>query len=238
MASLRSVADNCLNKTGTLSVREDILGVYAPDNPQSRSVFAQLGRIQNRPFVRVALITVRPSGSTAGVWPNLQRDIDNANTVYKNECDAWVYPVGSRVVISNILGSNGILDQDDCALTGHDVSDEEDQLFDLGRDMGADVVGYFITGDVAGFAGCAAHPPGRRGFWVGAGESPWTFAHELTHVIGGNRHPWDDPEVPDNDQDNLMWTPTGGSMGITNLPPDLRSVQCDRIHDDDDVESC
>jgi hypothetical protein len=236
MASLRSIMRNCLNKSGALSVREDVLGVYAPDNPQDRSVLAQLDRIQNRPFVRVALVTVRPLGSTAGVWPNLQRDVDNANTVYQNECDAWIYPVGSRVITTNILGGNVMLDQDDCIMNGHDVSDEEDDLFNLGRDMGADVVGYFILlGDVAGFAGCAAHPPGRRGFWVGGGESQWTFAHELTHVIGGNPHPGNDPEVPDDDDENLMWTPTSG---IDNPPPDLRSVQCDRILGDGDVESC
>jgi hypothetical protein len=35
------------------------------------------------------------------------------------------------------------------------------------------------------------------------------FAHELTHVIGLNRHPAQDAQVPDNDQDNLMW-PLGG----------------------------
>jgi hypothetical protein len=235
MASLRSIMEDCLNKSGTLSIREDVMGVYASDNPQNRSVLGQLDRIQNRPFVRIALVTVRPQGSPLGVWPNLQRDVDNANAIYQNECDAWVYPVGSRVINTNILGANGMLDQDDCSANGHDVSDEEDDLFNLGRNMGADVVGYFITGDVAGFAGCAAHPQGRRGFWVGAGESQWTFAHELTHVIGNNRHPEDDPQVPDDDDENLMWTPTSG---IDDPPPDLRAVQCNRILDDRDVESC
>ena len=97
MASLRAVLENCLDRTGTLSVRRDVLGVYASDNPQNRSVLAQLDRIQNRPFVRVALVTVRPQGSVLGVWPNLQRDVDNANSIYQTECGAWVYPVGSIV---------------------------------------------------------------------------------------------------------------------------------------------
>jgi hypothetical protein len=237
--SIRSILANCLNKIGgTLSVRENVLGIYADDNSQDRSVREQLDHIQNRPFVRVALVTIRPQGSMAGVWPNLQRDVDNANIVYKNECNAWVYPVGSQVINTNILGTNVLLDQNDCNANGHNVSDEEDDLFELGRNMGAEVVAYFINGDVAGFAGCAAHPQGRRGFWVGAGESPWTFAHELTHVVGGNPHPWNDPDIPDNDQDNLMWTPTGGQNGITNLPPDLRAVQCNRIMDDDTIERC
>lgn len=234
MPSLRAIMLNCLGRSGTISVRRHVLGVYGADNPQDRSVPGQLDRIQNRPFVRVALVTVRPVGSTAGQNGNLQRDLDNANLVYQNECDAWVYPVGSRVVNTDVLGANVLLDQDDCLVSGHSVSAEEDALFDLGRDMGAEVVCYYINGDVAGFAGCAAHPGDRRGFWVGAG-SPWTFAHELTHVVGDNLHPWDDDDIPDGDSDNLMWTPTST---IQNLPPDLRAVQCNRITADPDVESC
>jgi hypothetical protein len=216
-------------------VRRDVLGVHGSDNPTDRSLRARIELIQHRPFVRIALITVRPIGSTLGQNANLQRDLDNANTVYQNECDVWIHATGSRVVNSNLLGANVLLDQDDCQSSGHDVSDEEDALFDLGRNMGADVVCYYIGGDVQGFAGCAAHPPGRRGFWVGNGASAWTFAHELTHVIGDNPHPWDDSKVPDDDDENLMWTPTGR---IRNLPPDLRSVQSDRIRADPDVETC
>jgi hypothetical protein len=67
------------------------------------------------------------------------------------------------------------------------------------------------------------------------GTSQWMLAHELTHVIGRNPHPQNDPQVPDNDQDNLMW-PTPGA--ITNPPPDLRQVQCDRSGGDTDMESC
>jgi hypothetical protein len=235
MTNLRSIVEQCLGKTGRFSVREDVLGVYLDDNPQIRSVLAQLGRIQNQPFVRVALVTVRPQGLIAEAWPTLQRDIDNANIVYQDECAAWIYPVGARVIASDILGGNGMLNQTDCGRTGHTVSEEEDDLFSLGRDMGADIVAYFINGDVAGFAGCAAHPVGRRGFWVGAAESAWTFAHELTHVVGGNPHPQDDPEVADDDDENLMWTPT---KDIRSLPPDLRAVQCTRVLADVDIENC
>lgn len=234
MASVTQIVEDCLDKVGTISLREDVLGVYGNDNRQNRSLADQLDLIQNRPFVRVALVTVRAIGNNQGQNANLQRDLDNANTVYQNSCAGWVYPVGSRVVNSNVLGANVLLDQDDCTGNGHSVSDEEDDLFDLGRDMGADVVCYYINGDVGGFAGCAAHPPGRRGFWVGAG-SPWTFAHELTHVVGDNAHPWDDPAVPDDDDENLMWTPTST---IQNPPPDLRAVQCGRILADPDVETC
>ena len=217
-ATIRNVADNCLDKTGRLSVREDILGVYAADNPQNRSVLQQMNRIQNMPFVKVALVTI------SGAAPNLQRDLDNGNTVYQNEANVWIYPTDSiTVTAANLL----TLDQNDCASSGHSVSDEEDDLFDFGRNLGADIVCYYINGDGSGIRGCAAHPPGRRGFWVGSAASPWTWVHELTHIVGDNGHV--------SDTDNLMINNTGT---ITNAPPDLTNSQSDRINDDPDVESC
>ena len=221
MATLivRSLASTCLNKSAPLSLRRDILGVYGNDNPQNRSLKERLNLIQNRPFVRLALVTIQ------GASPNLQRDLDNANIVYQNECNNWIYYVGSITVNRpNLL----ILDQDDCFGSGHSVSDEEDELFDLGRDMGADVVGYYINSSNGGFAGCAAHPPGRRGYWTGSSASPWTFGHEMGHVIGDNSHV--------SDSDNLMYG--GGTINITNPPPDLTNSQCSRINSDPDVESC
>ncbi|MDX1689214.1 MAG: hypothetical protein R3248_14620 [Candidatus Promineifilaceae bacterium] len=227
MPSLRNILQDCLGHSGRISLRQDVLGVYAADNPQDRSTLDQLDRIQNRPFVRIALVVVQPSGGGTGPTPSIQRDLDNANTVYQNECDAWVYPVGLRTVTTNLLGTNGILDQTDCRTVFHFVSDEEDALFDLGRNMGADLVCYYIRGDVGGFRGCAAHPAGRRGFWVGNTASPWTFVHEMTHVIGNNGHV--------NDTDNLMVSNTGT---ITNPPPNLTNNQENRVLGDQDVESC
>lgn len=217
--NILTIAECCLNKTPPLSLREDIFGVYGNDNPQTRSLKDQLDLIQNTPFVRVALVTIQ------GATPTLQRDLDNANLVYQNECDAWIYCVDSTTVNRPDLL---ILNQDDCSGSGHSVSAEEDELFDLGRDLGADIVGYYINSSNGGFAGCAAHPAGRRGFWVGASASPWTFAHELTHVVGDNPHV--------SDTDNLMFG--GGTGNITNLPPDLTDTQCDRIHNDVAMESC
>jgi hypothetical protein len=231
MASVRNTVSSCLDKSGTISVREDVLGVYGDDNPQDRSVLDQLNRIRNRPFVRVALVTVRPSGSPAGQDGNLQRDLDNTNRVYQNECGGWVYPVGSRVVNTNLLGTNVLLDQNDCSGNGHSVSGEEDDLFDLGRDMGADIVCYFINGSTGGAFGCAAHPDGRRGFWAAnssPARTPWTFPHELGQIVGDNGHV--------SNTDNLMYG--GGTNGITNPPPDLTGSQCNRIEGDEDLETC
>ncbi len=95
MTSVKTVAQNCLDKTPTLSIREDILGVYGADNPQSRSLKERLDLIQNKPFVKVALVTIQ------GAVPTPEIDLDTANEIYQRECDAWIYPVGSVTVTRN-----------------------------------------------------------------------------------------------------------------------------------------
>lgn len=230
--SVKSIAAACLGRTPPLSVRRDVFGVYGT-NSQSRSLKAQLDRIENQPYLRLALVTVRPTGSTAGPYANLQRDLDAANEVWQSDCDAWIYCSGSITVTTNILGANGVLDQPSCPLgVQGSPTAEEDDLFDLGRDLGADIVGYFTGGSTnAGLAGCSAYPAGRRGFWVRFGSTQWVLAHELTHVIGLNSHV---STTPATNADNLMWPNTGW----TNTPPDLSSSQCDSVLDDDSIESC
>lgn len=216
--NVRSIVERCLGKAGTLSVKQDVLGVYATDNPQTRSLRARLDLIEKRPFVRVAIVTIQ------GATPGLQLDLDSANTVYLNECNHWVYCQNSITVNQpNLL----FLNQNDC-IGGlfHNVSDEEDQLFDLGRGLGADIVAYYINADSGGNAGCAAHPDGRRGFWVGVTTSSFAFAHELTHILLGGGH--------ESNSNNLMFANTA----FTNPPPNLTDRQCNQIGNDRDIESC
>jgi hypothetical protein len=163
--------------------------------------------------VRLAAVIIQ--GATA----NVQRDVDNANALYWDRPLGWIDLVGIITVDRPHLL---LLNQADCSGAGHVVSDEEDELFDLGRDLGADIVCYYIQSDVGGFRGCAAHPPGRRGFWVADSATEWTFAHELTHVVGDNPHV--------DDSDNLMFG--DGTASITNLPPDLNDAQIRRICED------
>jgi hypothetical protein len=151
----------------------------------------------------------------SGARPNDTQDINTANAIYSAECGVFVELVESIAVDRPDLL---VLNQTDCLRVGHLVSADEDELFDLGRNLGADVVGYYVQADVAGFRGCAAHPPDRRGFWVADIATQWTMTHEATHVVGGNPHV--------GDTDNLMFSNTGG---ITNLPPDLSGAQCARI---------
>lgn len=234
--SVKAIAANCLDRTPPLSLRRHIFGVYGNNN-RNRSLKAQLNLIQNRPHIRVAIVTVRPVGSTQGQYINLQRDLDLVNDVWQDDANAWVYCTGVATVLTNILGANGVLNQNSCPLgVQGNPTQEEDDLFDLGRNLGADVVGYYITGSTnPGLIGCSAYPNGRRGFWVAMGSNQNTFGHELTHVIGLNPHPGPDPQVADNDQDNLMW-PTPGA--ITNPPPDLRQANRNRILGDPGMESC
>lgn len=231
--SVKTIANNCLGKSAPLSLRRDIFGVYGNDNPLSRSLKAQLNRIETKPFLRLAIVTVRPTGSTAGQYGNLQRDLDAANEVWQSDCDAWIYCVGSLTVTSNILGTDGVLNQPSCPLGVQPLpTDEEDDLFDLGRGVGADVVGYYINGSTnGGLAGCSAYPIGRRGFWVRFGSSQWVLAHELTHVIGLTPHI---STSNASNSDNLMWPNTGWS----NLPPDLNAAQSTGVLGDPSIESC
>jgi hypothetical protein len=168
--------------------------------------------------VRVAIVEIE------GANPDIDRDLAAADLVYSRECGVWI-DIVDRVVIDrpDLL----VLDQTDCRGSGHVVSPEENALYDLGRDLGADIVAYYIQGDTAGFRGCAAHPPGRRGFWVGDSATEWTFVHELSHVVGDNRH--------EDDRNNLMFSNTGR---ITNPPPDLTRDQCRRITRDPGMGIC
>ena len=235
--SVRETAHSCLGRDGDLSIKEHIFGVRGVNASATRSLVDQLRLVRSAPFIRLAIVTIRVVGSTAGPDANIQRDLDVANEVWRRTCGTWIYCVASVVERTNLLGTNAILDQNACPLgVQQNPTQEEQNLFALGRTLGADVVGYYITGSTnPGLIGCSAYPAGRRGFWVAFGSSANTLGHELTHVIGLNPHVGPDPQVDDNDQDNLMW-PTPGA--ITNPPPDLRTPQRNRVRGDDGLESC
>lgn len=162
----------------------------------------------------IVLVTIQ------GSQPKIQRDVDAGDALWSTECGVFVDVVATLVVDRPELL---FLTQEDCSGVGHVVSDEEDELFDLGRGLGADVVGYYIEESVFGALGCAAHPGDRRGFWVAdeAEDFDWVWIHELTHVVGDNSHV--------TNTDNLMY-PFADVM--TNLPPDLNEDQCQRILND------
>jgi hypothetical protein len=235
--SVREIAHSCLGRDGDLSIREHVFGVHGINASATRSLGDQLRLVRSAPFIRLAIVTIRPVGSTAGPDVRIQRDLDVANEVWQRTCGTWIYCVASVVERTNLLGTGGILDQMRCPLgVQQNPTQEEQGLFALGRTHGADVVEYYITGATNSTRiGCAAYPAGRRGFWVAFGSSANTLGHELTHVIGLNPHVGPDPEVNDDDQDNLMW-PT--PRAITHLPPDLRTPQRNRVRGDDGLESC
>jgi hypothetical protein len=225
-ANVRTAVTDRLGKSGTVSLKKDVFGIYSDDNPQSRSLLKQMDLIKNKPLVRVAQVTV-VGGAVVTPTPRPQRDLDNANEIYQRECDAWVYCEGNITVDRIDLT---FLDQDDCLLSGHSVSTDEAELFDLGRGLGANLVCYYIWSSTLVAGGCSAHPPGRRGFWLGSGpnNSPASplvaFAHELTHNVGNNPH----VTKPTND---LMTTAAGKQ--VTSV---LTDAQVKRILADPDME--
>lgn len=236
--SVREIVWNCLGKSGYLSLKEDVFGVYSNDHPQDRSLKSQLYLIQNKPFVRVGLVVILSGTVMAASANDLQQQVDCANEVYQADCGVWIY-CEYRLDINR----PGLIQiqQNDCQINGHNPSGDEAALFALGRNMGADIVCYFIDGSQsAGTFGCAAHPAGDRGFWVGnanwatTADKEYIFAHELGHVVGDNRHTIDDLKIANNDTDNLMYRFVNG---YTNLPPDLENVQCKRIHNDPAIET-
>jgi hypothetical protein len=168
--------------------------------------------------VIVPVVVVTLSGTN----PDVQRDLDAANEIYGREAGVF-FEIAARLEVD--APDLNTLSQEDCNGVGHVVSDEEDRLFSLGRNLGADLVAYYIGASSFGASilGCAAHPVGRRGFWVVANSSfDFVFAHEATHVIGDNNHELDDTT-------NLMFP---AANRITDLPPDLNLAQVRRILDD------
>jgi hypothetical protein len=156
-----------------------------------------------------------------GTTPDVDRDVATANVIWGNECEVFVDVLATVVVDRPDLL---VFSQEDCRATGHVISDEEDELFSIGRGLGAEVVAYYIQTSSFGdnVLGCAAHPPDRRGFWV-VHDTTFNFvwAHEATHVVGRNPHVID--------TDNLMHP---FASEVTNLPPDLNQEQRRRITDD------
>lgn len=247
--SVREVTADCLGRQPEAALR-DVFGVYGVNSlaTRERSLRSQLTRIRTQPFVRIACVTIQPPGSAGTQYVNQQRDVDAADDTFSQRCGVWIYCSGSQVITTGVLGSNATLDQRDCNAGGpfdfigindHEVSGEERRLFDLGRDLGANVVCYFLPGGSTnpGLGGCAAHPDGRRGFWVGFQTSRWMLAHELGHVVGNLGHR--------GSRSNLMW-PTPGQINST--PPQIDELQCGAVdlpfdipvgvQNDPDVERC
>jgi hypothetical protein len=238
--SVKAVASSRLGRRAPLSLRRDVLGVFGDDHPQARSLKRRLDLAQHAPVVRIAIVTIKGAFDE-----HVQEDLDSASLIYENECGTWIHCMDVITVDRPHLLT---LDQDDFNgprdPEGHEVSDEERELFALGRDLGANIVGYYVGGSNApgsigpGVVGAAAHPPGRRGFWVNPfheNRTRWSFAHELTHVVGSNSHICD--------TDNLMIGETlhrpcdaVGTQSITDPPPDLTDAQCRRILNDPDME--
>lgn len=234
LISVKTIVKDCLRKETPLSVKRDILGVFesysfAPE----RSLKERLELIQTRRFIRVALVTIE------GANPQrLQESLDFANNVYLNNCGLWIYCCNSITIKNDILLN---LNMNDCNTVNHVPTNDEIELYSLGRDLGSEIICYFIrswnlaVNELVGVAGCAAHPQGLRGFTIANDPDNLSFvpvdafAHELTHVVGQNDHACI--------SDNLMYVfedcTLQGSKGNQ-----LVESQCERILNDSAIEKC
>ena len=231
--NLRSMAAECLGKS-VRSVKRDLLAVFSDDHPRTRSVRRRLELIRDRPLVRVAVVLILDlTGQNgivvdfAGAAPNLQRDLDNADDIYQTECRAWVH-------IVDVIGR----DRPELRYLDYADSDDEDELFELGRDLGASIVGYYVDGASFTCGGFAEHPKGRRGFWVGSCATEWSFAHELTHIVGDNGHVCNDKNLMLGNRKNRPCDIPAGTGNIVDPPPDLTQSQCAKILDDPEMKRC
>lgn len=78
--SLRSEVGRCLGLQGTISVRREVFGVHGfNDGMAGRSLRRQIDLMMRSPFIRVALVTIRPAQSNLGSDDLFQRDLDAAN---------------------------------------------------------------------------------------------------------------------------------------------------------------
>ena len=205
--SVRSLTEGCLKKTAPLSVLRDVLCVFAKRGV-TRSLKEQLLRIRDRPFVRVAFVTIKGVGQ----YEFLQIDLDAATRCYEHSCTLWVYGQASITV-----------DRPDLyELT----EDELSELYSVGRDLGADIVCYYIQTPSGPFQGYAEEVDGKLGIQLKHGGHEYVFAHELAHLLTRAGH----RERPGN----LM----RDSADYTGDILTLTEEQCQKMLDHPAVEFC
>ena len=228
--SVRSLMRKCIGKSGTLSVRRDVLGVYGDDNPNDRLLKHRLNLIKDRPFVRIAVVSItdRGSGITQQA-PSLQRDLDDTNDVYQDSCNVWVYCTGSLTIERNDLID---IDLHDCMPDIHQSSPDEFALFSLGRNLGANIVGYYVRSMNPNRTGCAAHPDGLKGFMIIRAAFRWAFVHELSHVIAFSAGDAGRITGHSNDPNNVMFDT------LWTTQPTFTDADCDIIVNDEDFVNC
>lgn len=84
-------------------------------------------------------------------------------------------------------------------------------------------VNEIVEADGSKLNGCGGHAPGRPALNIASTGTPWTFAHELGHVLLGKNFR---PVHMEADKTNIMHSPTGN---ITSNPPTLTPAQVTAI---------
>jgi hypothetical protein len=125
MLGLRSVAQSCMGKSGTLSMLEDVHGFYRGGFGPSvilLSLRDQLTRISTKPFVKVAMFHVWPKGTADDITFRAHVDMRRASEVYETECGVWIYVTSASPIYTDRFGPDVTIEFDDGRLS----EDEED----------------------------------------------------------------------------------------------------------------
>ena len=223
MLSVRSLAQSCLGKSGALSVREDVHGVYPPGNTHfALSLRDQLTLVSTKPFVKIAMFHVFPKGSDDRISVNAHIDMRRANELYQTLCGLWVYVTSASPIYTDRFGPDVTIEVEE-----GEVSEDEEDLFALGNDSNADIIGYYVgTARRAGRTQIS-----KRRFWVVRNFQDGTadfyrgyiMAHEMAHAIAGLK---DIEEGPPRSVTNLM---CAGANCIWDDGPTLNDDQRSKI---------
>jgi hypothetical protein len=149
-----------------------------------------------------------------------------ANEFYQAKAGLWLYVTRASPIYTNRFGPDVTIEYED-----GELSDDEQDLFALGNDPNADLIGYYI-GKARG-RGRGSHS--KRAFWVSrsAGEPQqprgYVLAHELAHAAADLQHR-DEPA-------NLMCR--GGEIFCLWADgPTLSDAQRQKLLDDPVVRGC
>ena len=235
MISVKSTVASCLDLGAPLSIKKHVLGVLAGHNIggtpyfQVRSLRQRLDLIRNKPFVKVAVVTVWPDGSDQVAPYGLQEDLDTANAIYQQWCEVWIYFTSLSVIHTDQFGPSVTVDSDSSQPT-----DDELALHELGGGIQAPVIGYYV-GRLTSASGRGSSD--LRAFWLGRTPPPfgqprkYIFTHELGHVVGSLGHLCEE-QGHDDDRSNIMCTRPSWGQG-----PTFDQDQCESILNDPDVRT-
>jgi hypothetical protein len=225
MLSVRSLAQSCLSKSVPLSVIPDVHGVYKggiPTSPNPLSLRQQLRLISSKPFIRLAMFHVWPASSSERVTPLAHYDMRDASNFFLGQCGVWLFVTSVEAIHTDRFGPQVTINT-----KSGELSQDEKDLFALGRNAGADIIGFYV-GD-AKVGGRGSHS--ARAFWIKRTQDfrAFALAHELGHAAG------DLKDVTGGPTSNLM---CAGANCVWEHGPTFTDEQRKKFSTDPIIRAC